>query len=116
MVQQTVYHHTAVFLSECVYVCAAGRTVLGRPRKLFFGSEVDIVQGEHTGLLSGASHERLGADPLSVPASPKGQYQGLGQTDTPRSRSAPTGFNPSSWRSDNCTVPAPTSQNTGVKS
>lgn len=107
----------SIYIS-CVCVCvhAAGRTVLGRPRKLFFGSEVDIVQGEHTGLLSGASHERLGVDPLSVPASPKGQYQGLGQTDTPRSRSAPTGFNPSSWRSDSCSVSATTTQNTGVKS
>ncbi|KAG9269017.1 transmembrane protein 184C [Astyanax mexicanus] len=93
-----------------------GRTVLGRPRKLFFGSEADIVQGEHTGLLSGTSHERLGVDPLSVPASPQGQYQGLGQTDTPRSRSAPSGFNPASWKSDTCPVPVPTNQNSGVKS
>lgn len=109
----SLYHFLSIY-RVCVH--AAGRTVLGRPRKLFFGSEVDIVQGEHTGLLSGASHERLGVDPLSVPASPKGQYQGLGQTDTPRSRSAPTGFNPSSWRSDSCSVSATTTQNTGVKS
>ncbi|RXN08407.1 transmembrane protein 184C-like [Labeo rohita] len=94
----------------------AGRTVFGRPRKLFFGSEVDVVQGEHTGLLAGTSHERLATDRHSVPASPQGRYQGLGYTDTPHSVSAPAGFTSSSWESDSDSGPATANQNTGTES
>ncbi|XP_067301496.1 transmembrane protein 184C-like [Pseudorasbora parva] len=93
-----------------------GRTVLGRPRKLFFGSEVDVVQGEHTGLLAGTSHERLAGDHHSVPASPRGRYQGLGYTDTPHSISAPAGFTSSSWDGDSDSGPAVANQSTGTES
>uniref|UniRef100_A0A672PEJ6 Transmembrane protein 184C n=1 Tax=Sinocyclocheilus grahami TaxID=75366 RepID=A0A672PEJ6_SINGR len=92
-------------------VCNAGRTVFSRPRKLFFGSEADVVQGEHTGLLAGTSHERH-----SVPASPQGRYQGLGYTDTPHSVSAPAGFTSSSWESDSDSGPAAANQSTGTES
>ncbi|XP_030631717.1 transmembrane protein 184C-like [Chanos chanos] len=77
-----------------------GRTVLGRPRKMYFGCEEGLEQGEHTGLLRGASQNLGEANTLSVPPSPRGQYQGLGHTNTPHSLSAPAGFNASSWESD----------------
>ncbi|KAM9329138.1 transmembrane protein 184C [Gastrophryne carolinensis] len=58
-----------------------GRTVLGRPRKMFFPE--DLEQNEHTGLLSSSTQDPTSADP-SVPASPSGHYQGFGQTITPQ--------------------------------
>ncbi|KAG8592361.1 hypothetical protein GDO81_000474 [Engystomops pustulosus] len=57
-----------------------GRTVLGRPRKMFFPE--DLEQNEHTGLLSSSTQDPVSAV-SSVPESPSGHYQGFGQTITP---------------------------------
>uniref|UniRef100_A0A7N6BL44 Transmembrane protein 184C n=1 Tax=Anabas testudineus TaxID=64144 RepID=A0A7N6BL44_ANATE len=64
-----------------------GRTVMGRPRKAYFGDAQN--DGERSGLLSSASQDAI-TEAASNPASPKGQYQGLGRTHTPHSVSAPT--------------------------
>uniref|UniRef100_A0A8C6Q4A9 Transmembrane protein 184C n=1 Tax=Nothobranchius furzeri TaxID=105023 RepID=A0A8C6Q4A9_NOTFU len=61
-----------------------GRTVMGRPRKSYFGE--DQNDGERSGLLSSASQ-----DAITETAS-KGQYEGLGRTLTPHSLSAPAGL------------------------
>ncbi|MBN3287194.1 T184C protein, partial [Polyodon spathula] len=67
-----------------------GRTVLGRPRKMYFAEEQE--HNEHTSLLSGGSQEPA-TDVSSMPPSPTGHYQGLGQTTmTPHSLSAPAGL------------------------
>ncbi|KAG9480067.1 transmembrane protein 184C [Eleutherodactylus coqui] len=58
-----------------------GRTVLGRPRKMFFPE--DLEQNEHTSLLSSSTQDPISAV-SSVPASPSGHYQGFGQTITPQ--------------------------------
>ncbi|XP_068135380.1 transmembrane protein 184C [Hyperolius riggenbachi] len=58
-----------------------GRTVMGRPRKMFFPEDLD--QNEHTSLLSPSTQDPLSAEP-SVPPSPSGHYQGFGQTITPQ--------------------------------
>lgn len=58
-----------------------GRTVLGRPRKMFFPE--DLEQNEHTSLLSSSTQDPISAEP-SVPPSPSGHYQGFGQTITPQ--------------------------------
>ncbi|KAM6949237.1 transmembrane protein 184C-like [Aplochiton taeniatus] len=78
-----------------------GRTVLGRPNKMYFGTTARPEHTEHTGLLSGGTSQ----DPVvmataSVPPSPRGQYQGFGHTPTPHSISAPAGFTSSSWEED----------------
>uniref|UniRef100_A0A8C4S3I1 Transmembrane protein 184C n=1 Tax=Erpetoichthys calabaricus TaxID=27687 RepID=A0A8C4S3I1_ERPCA len=72
-----------------------GRTVLGRPRKMYFAEEQE--NNEHTGLLSGGGGGGGGPDLItdttSMPPSPTGRYQGFGQTTvTPHSLSAPAGF------------------------
>ncbi|XP_072112138.1 transmembrane protein 184C isoform X2 [Mobula birostris] len=54
-----------------------GRTVLGRPRKTNVTEEEE--HNEHTSLLSSASQD-LNSDSPSLPPSPKGYYQGFGQT------------------------------------
>ncbi|KAM8939897.1 transmembrane protein 184C [Pelodytes ibericus] len=58
-----------------------GRTVLGRPRKMFFPD--DLEQNEHTSLLSSSTQDPLSAV-SSMPPSPSGHYQGFGQTITPQ--------------------------------
>ncbi|XP_053316683.1 transmembrane protein 184C [Spea bombifrons] len=58
-----------------------GRTVLGRPRKMFFAE--DLEQNEHTSLLSSSTQDPLSAV-SSMPPSPSGRYQGFGQTITPQ--------------------------------
>ncbi|CAN2388794.1 transporter activity, partial [Pristimantis euphronides] len=58
-----------------------GRTVLGRPRKMFFPD--DLEQNEHTSLLSSSTQDPVSAV-SSVPPSPSGHYQGFGQTITPQ--------------------------------
>uniref|UniRef100_A0A8C5LUB9 Transmembrane protein 184C n=1 Tax=Leptobrachium leishanense TaxID=445787 RepID=A0A8C5LUB9_9ANUR len=58
-----------------------GRTVMGRPRKMFFADDSD--QNEHTSLLSSSTQDPLSVA-SSVPASPSGHYQGFGQTITPQ--------------------------------
>ncbi|KAG8453960.1 hypothetical protein GDO86_000548 [Hymenochirus boettgeri] len=58
-----------------------GRTVLGRPRKMFFND--DPEQNEHTSLLSSSSQDPITAA-SSIPPSPSGHYQGFGQTITPQ--------------------------------
>ncbi|XP_073432343.1 transmembrane protein 184C isoform X3 [Dendrobates tinctorius] len=58
-----------------------GRTVLGRPRKMFFPE--DLEQNEHTSLLSSSTQDPISAA-SSVPPSPSGLYQGFGQTITPQ--------------------------------
>eukprot|EP00063_Salmo_salar_P086988 XP_014061823.1 PREDICTED: transmembrane protein 184C-like [Salmo salar] len=101
-----------------------GRTVLGRPNKMYFGStgrpehtehtglsgrpEHSGLSGrtEHTGLLSAASQggseqDIIVTETVSVPASPlSGHYQGLGHTPKPHSYSAPSGFISSDWDED----------------
>ncbi|KAG2466096.1 T184C protein, partial [Polypterus senegalus] len=71
-----------------------GRTVLGRPRKMYFAEEQE--NNEHTSLLSGGGGgggpDSI-TDTTSMPPSPTGRYQGFGQTTvTPHSLSAPAGF------------------------
>ncbi|XP_042154448.1 transmembrane protein 184C isoform X1 [Oncorhynchus tshawytscha] len=83
-----------------------GRTVLGRPNKMYFGSTGRPEHTEHTGLLSAASQggseqDIIVAETVSVPASPlSGHYQGLGHTPKPHSYSAPSGFISSDWDED----------------
>uniref|UniRef100_A0A8K9Y7T9 Transmembrane protein 184C n=1 Tax=Oncorhynchus mykiss TaxID=8022 RepID=A0A8K9Y7T9_ONCMY len=83
-----------------------GRTVLGRPNKMYFGSTSRPEHTEHTGLLSAASQggseqDIVVAETVSVPASPlSGHYQGLGHTPKPHSYSAPSGFISSDWDED----------------
>nr|XP_029511249.1 transmembrane protein 184C-like isoform X3 [Oncorhynchus nerka] len=84
----------------------SGRTVLGRPNKMYFGSTSRPEHTEHTGLLSAASQggseqDIIVAETVSVPASPlSGHYQGLGHTPKPYSYSAPSGFISSDWDED----------------
>ncbi|XP_053559694.1 transmembrane protein 184C [Bombina bombina] len=58
-----------------------GRTVLGRPRKMFFPD--DLEQNEHTSLLSSSTQDPASAV-SSMPTSPSGRYKGFGQTITPQ--------------------------------
>uniref|UniRef100_A0A672PPB6 Transmembrane protein 184C n=1 Tax=Sinocyclocheilus grahami TaxID=75366 RepID=A0A672PPB6_SINGR len=74
-----------------------GRTVMGRPRKTYFGEEVS--QDENTGLLSAGSQEP-GVESSSTPPSPKGRYQGMGHTVTPHSISAPANLGSIPWEGD----------------
>ncbi|XP_052314985.1 transmembrane protein 184C-like isoform X2 [Oncorhynchus keta] len=84
----------------------SGRTVLGRPNKMYFGYTSRPQHTEHTGLLSAASQggseqDIIVAETVSVPASPlSGHYQGLGHTPKPYSYSAPSGFISSDWDED----------------
>uniref|UniRef100_A0A6Q2XGI8 Transmembrane protein 184C n=2 Tax=Esox lucius TaxID=8010 RepID=A0A6Q2XGI8_ESOLU len=85
-----------------------GRTVMGRPRKTYFGEAED--DGERSGLLSPGSQDALGpTETLSNPPSPRGRYQGLGKTQTPHSRSAPAGLSSAQWavEGDGGPVPEP---------
>ncbi|XP_031688499.1 transmembrane protein 184C isoform X2 [Oncorhynchus kisutch] len=83
-----------------------GRTVLGRPNKMYFGSTSRPEHTEHTGLLSatsqgGSEQDIIVAETVSVPTSPlSGHYQGLGHTPKPHSYSAPSGFISSDWDED----------------
>uniref|UniRef100_A0A667XH24 Transmembrane protein 184C n=1 Tax=Myripristis murdjan TaxID=586833 RepID=A0A667XH24_9TELE len=79
-----------------------GRTVLGRPNKMYFGTAVRPEHTEHTGLLSANSQDPVFMATSSMPSSPSssGRYQGLGHTPTPHSISAPAGFTSSSWDDD----------------
>uniref|UniRef100_A0A4W5LYP0 Transmembrane protein 184C n=1 Tax=Hucho hucho TaxID=62062 RepID=A0A4W5LYP0_9TELE len=90
-----------------------GRTVLGRPNKMYFGSTGRPEHTEHTGLLlaasqGGSEQDIIITETVSVPASPlSGHYQGLGHTHTsrghtpkPHSYSAPAGFTSSDWDED----------------
>lgn len=67
---------------------------MGRPRKAYFGDAQN--DGERSGLLSSASQDAI-TEAASNPASPKGQYQGLGRTHTPHSVSAPAGLSSAPW-------------------
>ncbi|OCT97023.1 transmembrane protein 184C-like [Xenopus laevis] len=58
-----------------------GRTVLGRPKKMFFNE--DLEHNEHTSLLSSSTQDPISAA-SSIPPSPSGHYQGFGQTVTPQ--------------------------------
>uniref|UniRef100_A0AAQ5XLX2 Transmembrane protein 184C n=2 Tax=Amphiprion ocellaris TaxID=80972 RepID=A0AAQ5XLX2_AMPOC len=71
-----------------------GRTVMGRPRKSYFGEAQN--DGECSGLLSSGSQDVI-TEAASNPVSPKGQYQGLGKTLTPHSLSAPAGLGSALW-------------------
>lgn len=82
-----------------------GRTVLGRPSKPYFGEAQN--DGERSGLLSSASQDAI-TEAVSNPVSPKGQYQGMGRTHTPHSRSAPAGFGPAPWDEECETQPEAT--------
>uniref|UniRef100_A0A3P8UK20 Transmembrane protein 184C n=1 Tax=Cynoglossus semilaevis TaxID=244447 RepID=A0A3P8UK20_CYNSE len=62
-----------------------GRTVMGRPRKSYFG-ENDC---ERSGLLSSGSQDAI--------AEAGSNYQGLGRTVTPHSLSAPAGLDSALW-------------------
>ncbi|KAK6322980.1 hypothetical protein J4Q44_G00053190 [Coregonus suidteri] len=90
-----------------------GRTVLGRPNKMYFGSTGRPEHTEHTGLLlaasqGGSEQDIIVTETVSVPTSPlSGHYQGLGHTHTsrghtpkPHSYSAPAGFTSSDWDED----------------
>lgn len=80
-------------------VLFTGRTFLGRPNKMYFGSAARPEHTEHTGLLTATSQDPLSVAATSMPSSPssKGRYQGLGHTPAPHSISAPAGFTNSSW-------------------
>uniref|UniRef100_A0A8C1B2X9 Transmembrane protein 184C n=1 Tax=Cyprinus carpio carpio TaxID=630221 RepID=A0A8C1B2X9_CYPCA len=71
-----------------------GRTVMGRPRKTYFGEEA--CQDENTGLLSAGSQDPV-VESSSNPPSPKGRYQGMGHTVTPHSISAPANLGCAPW-------------------
>lgn len=62
-----------------------GRTVMGRPRKPYFGE--DGNDGERSGLLSSASQDAITDQ----------SYEGLGRTHTPHSVSAPAGLSSAQW-------------------
>lgn len=70
---------------------------MGRPRKTYFGEEPE--DDEHRGLLSAGSQDPI-PEASSVPASPKGKYQGLGRTLTPHSVSAPANLSTTAWDGD----------------
>jgi len=74
---------------------------MGRPRKNYFGEE-GRGDGERSGLLSGGSPDAAGHfESVSNPVSPRGLYQGLGDTaTTPHSLSAPAGFLATTWEED----------------
>ncbi|KAM8843093.1 transmembrane protein 184C isoform 2-T2 [Synchiropus picturatus] len=71
-----------------------GRTVMGRPRKSYFGEAQD--DSERSGLLSSSSQNAISGS-VNQPGSPQGQYQGMGRTMTPHSLSAPAGFTSAPW-------------------
>lgn len=79
-----------------------GRTVMGRPRNNYFseGQSSGERSGERSGLLSGGSPDDANFESVSNPVSPKGRYQGLGNTMTPHSLSAPAGFAAAPWEED----------------
>ena len=68
---------------------------MGRPRRNYFGE--GPMDGERSGLLSGDSPDGGNFESVSNPVSPKGRYQGLGNTMTPHSLSAPAGFHTAPW-------------------
>ncbi|XP_062414297.1 transmembrane protein 184C-like isoform X1 [Pungitius pungitius] len=81
----------------------AGRTLLGRPNKMYFGPASQPEHTEHTGLLTASSsQDPVAAATTSMPSSPpaSGRYQGLGHTSAPHSISAPAGFTSSPWDND----------------
>ncbi|KAL6118322.1 tmem184c [Pungitius sinensis] len=81
----------------------AGRTLLGRPNKMYFGPASQPEHTEHTGLLTASSsQDPVATATTSMPSSPSssGRYQGLGHTSAPHSVSAPAGFTSSPWDSD----------------
>ncbi|GAA6228372.1 transmembrane protein 184C-like [Lates japonicus] len=84
-----------------------GRTFLGRPNKMYFGSAARPEHTEHTGLLTATSQDPVAAAATSMPPSPSssGRYQGLGHTPTPHSISAPAGFTSSTWEDDSDNSP-----------
>lgn len=67
---------------------------MGRSRKSYLGEAGNA--SERSGLLSSSSQEAI-TDTASNPASPKGQYEGLGRTFTPHSRSAPAELSSAPW-------------------
>lgn len=71
---------------------------MGRSRKSYFG-EVGNA-GERSGLLSSGSQDAI-TEVASDPASPRGQYQGLGTTFAPHSLSAPAGLSSATWDEEN---------------
>ncbi|TNM85817.1 hypothetical protein fugu_008088 [Takifugu bimaculatus] len=71
-----------------------GRTVMGRPRKAYFGDTGN--DGERSGLLSSGSQDAI-SDAASKAVGPNGQYQGLGRSPTPHSLSAPAGLSSATW-------------------
>nr|XP_057924532.1 transmembrane protein 184C-like isoform X1 [Doryrhamphus excisus]XP_057924533.1 transmembrane protein 184C-like isoform X1 [Doryrhamphus excisus] len=79
-----------------------GRTVFGRPSKMYFGAATRPEHNEHTGLLAASSQDPVAVAAASMPASPSstGRYQGLGHTSAPHSISAPAGFTSASWEDD----------------
>lgn len=83
----------------------AGRTFLGRPNKMYFGTSAQPEHTEHTGLLT--SQDPVSVAATSMPSSPSssGRYQGLGHTAAPHSLSAPAGFTSSSWEEDEDSSP-----------
>lgn len=82
-----------------------GRTFLGRPNKMYFGTAAQPEHTEHTGLLT--SQDPVAVAATSMPSSPSssGRYQGLGHTPAPHSISAPAGFTSSSWEDDEDSSP-----------
>lgn len=71
-----------------------GRTVLGRPRKSYYGHAGN--EGERSGLLASGSQDAI-TEAASKALAPNGQYQGLGITPTPHSLSAPAGLSSALW-------------------
>lgn len=67
---------------------------MGRPRKSYFGEAHN--DGERSGLLSSGTQDAI-TEAASNPASPKGQYQGMGRTPTPHSMSAPAELGSAVW-------------------
>ncbi|XP_027131526.1 transmembrane protein 184C-like, partial [Larimichthys crocea] len=92
-----------------------GRTFLGRPNKMYFGTVARPEHTEHTGLLTATSQDPVAVATTSMPSSPSssGLYQGLGHTHAPHSISAPAGFTSSSWDDDSDHTPPEAGDTTG---
>lgn len=80
---------------------------MGRPRKSYFSDAEN--DGERSGLLSSTSHDAI-TEAACNPDSSKGQYQGLGRTNTSHSVSAPAGLSSAPWDEGHEAMPEETQE------
>lgn len=79
----------AIMLICFFFSLLTGRTVMGRPRKAYFGDVGN--NSERSGLLSSGSQDAISDSASNC------QYQGLGRTSAPHSLSAPAGLSSATW-------------------